>query len=107
MVFDLFGVDVLARAEDDDFFLSAGNKEVAVTVEVAKIAGTQPSVMNGFGGCRWTVVVAWHHDAAGNGDFADRITDIFNGLRIEDPDLHAFERLAHRAQHVVRGRRGG
>ena len=49
MHLNLFRVDVLAGAEDDDFLLAAGDVEVAAAVQVAEVAGVQPAVAE-YGG---------------------------------------------------------
>ena len=71
MRLDLFGIDVLAVAEDDDVFFAAGDEEVSVGIAIAKVAAAQPSVAIHGGGGVGTLVVAGHDDAAAEGDFAD------------------------------------
>src|SRR5262249_34313639 len=49
---DVLRRDVLAARGDDDFLLAAGDRQKAVGIERAEIAGAQPAILQRFGGGR-------------------------------------------------------
>ena len=87
--FDVFGINVLAFFGDDHVFLAAEELQMASGIEAAEIAGHQPAVDDGFGGEFRLVQVAGHDRFAANRNFADAV-----GVRIDDANFHAGERLA-------------
>ena len=101
MRFDLFGIDVLSVAQDDDFFLATGEKEVTLRVEISEVAGQEPSIAHDCGRCVGAVPVALHHHRAAHRDFANWRTAILLRLRIDDLTLDTFHRLAAGADYVV------
>src|SRR5262245_5711531 len=60
-------------------------------VELAEVAGAEPTVHDRFGGELWIVEIARHDRFAAHPDFADAI-----GSGIDDFDLHAGEGFADR-----------
>ena len=103
---DLFGIDVLAVAEDDDVFLATGDKQIAAGVEIAEIAGMQPAIFEYGGGGVRPVPVALHHDRALDGNFADGGSAIFAGLGIDNLSFHAGQRRSDGTDDVVMGQCG-
>ncbi len=61
---DLFGIQFLPGAEDDDFLLAAGDVEAAVGVEAAEVARAQPAVVERRGRGVGPAEVLAHHDRA-------------------------------------------
>ena len=105
MRLDLFRIDVLAVAEDDDIFLAPGDVEVAAVVAVAEIAGEEPAVAIHGGGDVGALVVSGHDDAAANGDLADGGSAVLGRWgTVEDFHIVAWQRLADGAHHDVIGR---
>ena len=76
--------------DDDQVFLSTRDVEEAVGIKPSEVAGLEPAIgrqrRRGFGG---EIVIALHHHRALHPD-----------LVIDDPDLHAGDRLAHAARLV-------
>ena len=99
--FDLFRIDILAVAEDDDFFLAPSQKQMALRVEIAEIASEEPSVSHDRGCCIGTIPISLHHDGAADRDFADRRA-LFLRLRVDDLALDAFHGLAARSRSRCR-----
>ena len=62
--FDFLGIDILAIAQNDHFFFSPGEEQVAVRVEVTEVAGEKPAVAQDCCGRVGTVPVTFHHDRA-------------------------------------------
>ena len=74
---NLFRINILAVAEDDHFFLTASDKQVAVRVQIAEIAGVKPVIFQNGGSDVRPVPIALHHDGALDRDFADRQASVF------------------------------
>ena len=43
--FDLFGINVFAVGEDDEFLAASGDEQIAAGIEVAEVAGIKPAVL--------------------------------------------------------------
>ena len=107
VLLDLFGIDILPRAEHDDLLRSPGDEQIATVVEIAEVAGEEPALAEGGGVGVRTVVIPLHHDASAQRDLSRKAAVSADVCPIaEEPGFHAGERCAHRAQHVVVGRRG-
>src|SRR5580765_6794987 len=104
MHFDLFRIDVLAVAEDNDFLLAARKKEVALGIKIAEIASEEPSVFHYRLGCIWTVPVSLHHAGSADSKFAHGRPTVFLRLRINDLAFNPFHGLAARTDDNVSGR---
>src|SRR5580658_2676952 len=107
MRLNLFGINVLSVAEYDHFFPAAGEEQVTVRVEIAEVAGVEPSVAHYRSSSVRTIPVALHHDRATQCDFTHSWT-FFLRLRVggcvDDPGLDALHGLAHGSDHVIRWR---
>ena len=64
------GGDVLAARGDDDLLLAAGDRQEAVLVDRAEVAGLEPAVLEGLGGGLLVVPVAVEHHAAAHQQLA-------------------------------------
>ena len=69
VLLDLFRIDVLAVAEDDDLFGASGDEQVSVDVEVTQISGVEPAILQNFCGCIGPVPVTFHHNGPAHKDF--------------------------------------
>src|SRR5262249_43542258 len=81
--FDLFGINIFAVTEDDDFFLAPGDEEISVSIEVAEIAGEEPAVFQGGGCSIRTVPVAFHHNGSAEGNLAHELSVFLPRLRVD------------------------
>ena len=61
---DFFGVDVLAIAEYDDFFLASREEQIALRIEVTEIASQKPAITHDGSGRVRPTPVALHHNCA-------------------------------------------
>ena len=103
MCFDLFRINILAIAEDDDFFHSPGNKQIFPRVEISDVASVQPAIFQHGGSRVRPVPITFHYDGTANRNLADRL-DIFSGwLRIDNPSLRTRQRSTYGPNHVVVG----
>ena len=59
--FDLFRIHILTVAEDNHLFLAPGEKKIAVSIEVAQVAGQEPSVAHHCCRSIGAVPVSLHH----------------------------------------------
>src|SRR5437879_427665 len=66
----LFRINIFSRAENDYILLASGDEKIAARIQMAQIAGKQPTIFDNFGSGIRTVEVALHHDVALNGYFA-------------------------------------
>src|SRR5690349_1416701 len=105
--FQFFRINIFSPAQDDDFFLAPGDEQVAAFVLVAEVAAIEPAVADGFSRGVRAVVITLHDDVAADGDLPDGKTHVLCRLRIDDFDLYALQRLAHRAHHSCSRRRNG
>ena len=71
MLFDLLGINILTGAEDNNLFLAAGDEQISVVVEISQVAGAEPAILKYCSRGLGPLVVAFHDDAAANGDLAD------------------------------------
>src|ERR1700724_11024 len=85
---DFFGVDVLAIAEYDDFFLASREKQIAVRIEVTEIASQKPAIAHDRSGRVRPPPVAFHHDCAAQRDFANA-RPVVCLMRVDNFRLHA------------------
>ena len=92
-VLDLRRRDVLAAGGDDHVLLAVGDRQEALLVDRADVAGVEPAVgVDGGGGGVGVLVVAGEHGRRAREDLAV----------LGDPQLDALERLADGADpHVV------
>src|SRR5215210_4318047 len=100
--FEVGGGDVLAARRDDDVLLAAGDREVAVLVELAEVAGVQPAVLERLARGLLVLVVALEDVRPPDQDLAV----------VGDPDLASLECSPDLAElEGIRagdgGRRGG
>src|SRR4051812_32325212 len=93
-------MNVLAGAEDDHFLLASGDEEVALGVEVAEVAGAQPSVFDDFSGSVGPVPITLHDNGPAQPDLSDGLpvgTGLHFHLRVRDLHVEARNRAADRA----------
>src|SRR5260370_9461328 len=102
---DFFGVDVLAIAEYDDFFLTSREKQIAARIEVTEIASQKPAIAHDGSGRVRPVPVGFHHDCAAQRDFANARSAAFL-MRVDNFRLHPLQRLSDGADHVLASRVG-
>ena len=95
MRLDFFRVNIFSGTQDDDFLFSSGDEQVVALIQVAEITSLQPAIFDGIGRSVRTVVITFHHNVAGNRDLTCLIIAALLRLRINNPDLHAFERHTH------------
>src|SRR6266576_155944 len=101
MCFDLFRINILAVAEDDDFFHSSGDKQISPLVEISDVASVQPTIFQHGGRSVRPLPVTLHYDGTTNRNLADRVA-IFSGwLRIDNPSLRTWQCSAYGPNHVV------
>ena len=91
---DRRGRDVLAAGRDDEVLLAVGDRQVAVGVEVADVAGVEPPVAQRRRGFLGPVEVALHDVRPAREHLAV----------VRDPDLDAGDRDADRAEAGAPGR---
>ena len=103
MHLNLFRVDVLAGAEDDDFLLAAGDVKAAAAVQVAEVAGVQPAVAEHGGVDVRAVEVPLHDDGAANGHFAVAGLVFGCAFRRQDFDFSARKCRTHRGAVLATG----
>ncbi len=101
MRFDFLGIDILTGGEDDDVLGATGDEYVVVLVEAAEVAGEQPAIVHDSGSCIGPVVVALHHDAAANRDFANHVAGLGILLRLVDTNFIARQWLTYGSDYVV------
>ena len=90
---DLFGVNILAIAQHDHFFFAPGEEEVPVRVEIAEVAGEEPSVAEDCGRRVRTVPITLHYHSAPQRDLANWGT-VLLWRRVDDFAFDALHRLA-------------
>ena len=112
--FDVAGIDVEA-AGDDHVLLAVHQREKAVGVEPADVAGAHPAVAlgivpEGLGGLLRLVEIALHHHRRAADDLADLALRHELAVLVDQPDLVLRHRLADGVQLVgmlVRQQRAG
>ena len=85
---DLARIDVHAAA-DDQVLGAVLQREVAVRVEAADVAGVQPAAAQRLGGGLGLVPVAGHHHVAPDQDLADLAGGELAVVVVDDADLDA------------------
>ena len=90
--FDRLRRDLLPAGGDEQILLSIGNRQVAFRIDVPDVAGVEPSVLQHIGGRLRLVEVAAHDVRAAGQDLAV----------VRDPQLHAGNRAANRANAQAR-----
>ena len=96
-VLDLFGINVLAAA-DDHVFDAVDESEVAVLVEAAHVAGAQPTFDDCARGLLGSVEIAAHDVRAGNENLSDGTDWQECSQLIGDCDGLARQRRTDRSQ---------
>ncbi len=98
-------VDIEA-AGDNHSLLDARQENVAFLVHPAQVPGVKPAVLQHGGGGRFVLVIALHHVAAADDQFADGVAGHFLSVFINDFNVDAVEggpdgsRLRHRLDPV-------
>ena len=95
-VLDFLGVDVLSAA-DDHVLGPPDQRQVAVGVEVADVAGVQPAVDDDAGGFVGAAQIAAHDVGAGDDDLAIHPGRHLGAGVVDDADLLTRKRDPHRA----------
>src|SRR5579864_7698584 len=101
MGFNLFGIDVFPVAENNDFFLPPGEKQVAARVKISEIPCIKPSVAQHRGGGVCTVPVSLHNYRSAEGYFADGRSTFFLWLRICNFGFDPLQGFTYRADLIV------
>ena len=83
-------IDIEA-AGDDHPLLDARQENVAFLIHSAQVAGVKPPVFQHGGGGRFVLVVALHHIAAADDQFADGVARHFPAVFIDDFNVDAVE----------------
>src|SRR5579859_3678896 len=107
MGLNFFRVDVFSRAENNQLLASPRDEDISALVHVSQVAGVEPAIPDGLGRGIRSVVIALHHNLAGDCDLTDRMIQVLSMLCIHDLDLDSFKRLANRAQYSVGSRSEG
>ena len=100
-VLDLRRIDVEAGG-DDHVLQAVADREVAVVVAHADVAGVKPAVTDRLRGVLGTVPVAEHDVGSANHDLAPHAALDLAAVLVHHLHLDAFDRLADRAQLVAR-----
>ena len=94
---DLARVDVVAAA-DDHVLLAVDDEVVAVGIDAADVAGVEPTVrVDRLGRRVGALPVALHDIVAADGDLAGVARGDIGACLVDEPNLDARDRGAHRA----------
>src|SRR5215472_1527091 len=96
MPLDFFRIDVLPGTEDDHFFSASGNEQISRGIEVAKIPGEQPAIVQNLAGRVRAIPVPYHDNGSTNGDFPNSHTVLLR-RGVHDANLHTTARFSDRA----------
>ena len=94
---DFAAVDVLA-ARDDHVLLAIDQKDVALLVRNADVAGVVPAIANGFERCDGIVPVAVEHHCRTHHDFARLAWRTVLAIVIEQSKLNVRHRMTGRTR---------
>src|SRR5215469_4810871 len=100
MPLDFFRIDVLPGTEDDYFFSAPGNEQISMGIEVAKVPGEQPAIVQNLAGRVRAIPVPFHDNGSTNGDFPKNRTVLLR-WGVHDAGFHTTERFSDRADDVV------
>ena len=101
MRLDLLGIDIFSIGEHDDFLAAPGNEKVAAGIEIAQIAGIEPSVAKHVGCGFRAIPISLHHDRAADGNLTRRLRAFFHRLRVHDFCFDTGKRPSDGAKYNV------
>src|SRR4030095_2951441 len=94
--FQFIGVDVFSVRENDDFFLSSGDKQVPAGIQAPQVARMEPILLQYCCRSFEILVVAFHHDRPADSNVADA-----GAVSIDNLELYAWQSGSHGADNVV------
>ena len=77
MTLNLLRINVLPIAEDNQFFLTAGDEQIPSCIEIPQITCVQPAILQHRRGRFGPVPVTFHHDRAGDRNLTDGRSSVF------------------------------
>ncbi len=101
MRLDLLGINILSIGEHDDFLASPGNEKIAAGIEIAQIAGIEPSVAKHVDCGFRAIPISLHHDRAVDCNLARRLRALFHRFRVHNLGFDARERPSDGTKHNV------